>query len=107
MRNAGLALGLRPIQAYRYILLPIGLRAIIPRLKSETISVLKNASLAAAIGVLERTQQGRQIETYTFRGVEAFGAVTLAYLVASSAVVAASLLLERQLRLPGASQQQD
>jgi glutamate/aspartate transport system permease protein len=103
LRNAGLALGLRPAQAYRYILLPLALRAIIPPLTSEMVSVVKNSSLASAIGVLELTQQGRQIETYTFRGFEAFGAVTAAYLLIASLLIIGAGLLERRTRLPGAA----
>ena len=78
-RYAGLAMGLTPAQVYRYVLLPVGYRIIIPPLTSDFLGVFKNSSLALTIGVLELTAQTRQIEEYTFQGFEAFTAATFLY----------------------------
>ena len=46
-RNAGLAMGLTPLQVYRYVLIPVAYRTIIPPLTSDFLGVFKN-SLAGA-----------------------------------------------------------
>lgn len=78
---AALATGMRPMQAYRLILLPLGLRAIIGPLTSELLITIKMSSLALTIGVLEITAQSRHIENYTFQGFEAFSVATVVYLL--------------------------
>jgi glutamate/aspartate transport system permease protein len=98
---AALALGVSPFQAYRYILVPLSLRMILSPLTSEVITIVKNSSLASAIGVLELTEQGRQIDSYTFRGFEAFGAVTLIYLLIAVLLAGFMGLIARKLRIPG------
>jgi len=99
--SAALALGLRKLQAYRYILLPLCFRIIIPPLTSELLSVFKNTSLASAIGVLELTEQGHQIENYTFKGFEAFGAVTIVYFLITVGLVLGMRAIERRTALVG------
>lgn len=85
---AALATGLRPFQAFRLILFPLGLRAIIPPLTSEFLITVKMSSVSLTIGVLELTGQSRQIENYTFHGLEAFAAATVAYLLLGLCVTA-------------------
>jgi glutamate/aspartate transport system permease protein len=78
---AALATGLRPMQAFRLVVVPLGLRAIVGPLTSEFLITVKLSSLSLTIGVLELTAQSRHIENYTFQGLEAFTVATLAYLV--------------------------
>lgn len=100
-RNAGLAMGLTPTQVYRYVLLPVSYRIIVPPLTSEFLTIFKNSSLALTIGVLETTAQARQIEEYTFQGFEAFTAATLLYIVVTSTVMLLMKLIEGRVRIPG------
>ncbi|MCP4392220.1 MAG: amino acid ABC transporter permease [Gammaproteobacteria bacterium] len=100
-RNAGLAMGLTPAQVYRYVLLPVSYRIIVPPLTSEFLTIFKNSSLALTIGVLETTAQARQIEEYTFQGFEAFTAATLMYIVVTSTVMLLMKLIEGRVRIPG------
>lgn len=100
-RNAGLAMGLTPAQVYRYVLLPVSYRIIVPPLTSEFLTIFKNSSLALTIGVLETTAQARQIEEYTFQGFEAFTAATLLYIVVTSTVMLLMKLIEGRVRIPG------
>ncbi|MEQ6916628.1 amino acid ABC transporter permease [Halomonas aquatica] len=99
--NAGLAIGLTPLQNYLYIRLPISYRIIVPPLTSEFLTIFKNSSLALTIGVLELTAQARQIENYTFQGFEAFTAATLLYLVITLLVVLLMRLIDQKTRIPG------
>jgi glutamate/aspartate transport system permease protein len=100
-RNAGLAMGLTPAQVYRYVLLPVAYRIIVPPLTSEFLTIFKNSSVALTIGVLETTAQARQIEEYTFQGFEAFTAATLLYIVVTSIVMLLMKLIEGRVRIPG------
>ena len=100
-RNAGLAMGLTPAQVYRFVLLPVSYRIIVPPLTSEFLTIFKNSSLALTIGVLETTAQARQIEEYTFQGFEAFTAATLLYIVVTSTVMLLMKLIEGRVRIPG------
>lgn len=98
---AATAHGLSVSQTYRYVLLPISFRMIVPPLTSEFLTVFKNSSLALTIGLLELTAQSQQIAEYTFQGFEAFTAATVIYV--SIALVATILMqvLEKYTRIPG------
>jgi glutamate/aspartate transport system permease protein len=100
-RNAGLAIGLTPAQVYRYVLLPVSYRIIVPPLTSEFLTIFKNSSVALTIGVLETTAQARQIEEYTFQGFEAFTAATLIYILVTSIVMLLMRSIEGKVRIPG------
>ena len=100
-RNAGLAVGLTPAQVYRYVLLPVSYRIIVPPLTSEFLTIFKNSSVALTIGVLETTAQARQIEEYTFQGFEAFTIATVLYIIVTSIVMLLMRLVESRVRIPG------
>ncbi|MDX2101640.1 MAG: amino acid ABC transporter permease [Alphaproteobacteria bacterium] len=98
---AGQAGGLSQAQIYRYILLPLAYRRIVPVLTSEFMTIFKNSSLALTIGVLELTAQARQIESFTFQGFEAFTAATVLYLVITLTVTVIMRQVEARTRIPG------
>ncbi len=95
--SSGLALG----QVYRYILIPIGLRIVIPPMTTEFLTIFKNSSLATTIGFAEITFQTQQVNSYTFRGLEAVTAATLIYLAISLAIAASMHRGERRYAIPG------
>lgn len=98
---AGLAMGFSTVQMYRYILLPMAYRIIIPPLTSEFLTIFKNSSVALTIGLLELTAQSRQITEYTFQGFEAFTVATVLYVLITFAVMVIMRLLESRVRVPG------
>jgi len=98
---AAAASGMTLAQSYRYILLPIAARNVLPPLTSEFLNVVKNSSLALTIGLLELTGQSRQIESATFHGIEAFTAATLTYVVLTTVVIVALRAVERLVAIPG------
>ena len=57
-----------------------------PPLVNQFLNLAKNSSLAMTIGVAELTYQARQVESYSFKGFEAFTAATVVYLVLSVAI---------------------
>ena len=76
-KNAGLALGLTLPQTYRFVMLPMAFRVIVPPLTSEFLNIFKNSAVASTIGLLELAAQGRQLVDYTAQPYESFIAVTL------------------------------
>ena len=100
-RSAALALGLTLPQAYRYVLVPVAARIIVPPLTSEFLNVFKNSAVCSTIGLLELAAQGRQLVDYTAQPYESFIAVTLLYLVMNVAIMVLMRQVERRTRVPG------
>jgi glutamate/aspartate transport system permease protein len=100
-RSAARALGMTELNGYRLVLLPQALRIIMPTLTSEVMGAFKNTSVALTIGLLELTAQARQINEFTFKTFQAFGAATLAYLALALCVFIFMHQLEKALRIPG------
>ena len=98
---AGTALGLTLPQAYRYVVLPMAFRIILPPLTSEFLNVIKNSSVALTIGLLELTGRARSMQEFSFKVFEAFAAATVIYLLTNLIVVLLMRLLERKVRVPG------
>ncbi len=99
--QAALALGLRTLQAYRRVLLPVALRQMMPTLTSEAMSIVKNSSVAFAVGIAELTQFALQAQEETARGIEIYLAVTLLYALTAILVNRLLALVESRLRVPG------
>jgi His/Glu/Gln/Arg/opine family amino acid ABC transporter permease subunit len=99
--EASVASGLTIFQSYRYVILPVALRLIIPPGTSESLNLLKNSSLALTISVAELTFQTRQIETYTAKAIEALTAGTVIYLVLCVSIATIMGWVERHTAIPG------
>lgn len=99
--SAARANGMSVAQTYRYVLLPISFRLILPPLTSEFLTIFKNSSLALTIGLLELTAQSQQIAEYTFQGFEAFTAATIIYVAIALVVTLGMQVAERHVRIPG------
>jgi glutamate/aspartate transport system permease protein len=100
-RYAGLATGLTLIQTYRYVLLPMAFRIIIPPLTSEAMNIIKNTSVAFAVSIAELTMFAMQAQEETSRGVEVYLAVTGLYFVSAFTVNRLAALIERRVQVPG------
>ncbi len=98
---AGTALGLTLGQTYRFVLLPMAFRIMLPPLTSEFMNVIKNSSVALTIGLLELTGRARAMQEFSFRVFEAFTAATVIYLMTNLLVVFAMRALEKKVRVPG------
>ncbi len=100
-RYAGLAMGFTTFQTYRYVLLPMAFRIIIPPLTSETMNIFKNSSVAFAVSVAELTMFAMQAQEETARGVEVYLAVTALYIVSAFAINRIMAFIEKRVRIPG------
>ena len=100
-KQAATALGLTTVQSYRYVLLPMAYRIILPPLTSEFLNTIKNTAVAITIGLLELTGQARAMQEFSFQVFEAFTAATVMYLLINIVVVTAMRFLERRVAIPG------
>jgi glutamate/aspartate transport system permease protein len=100
-RNAGYALGLTQLQTYRFVLLPMAYRIIIPPLTSELMNLIKNTAVAYSIGLTELFFRTREMGEATFRYFEAFGAATVIYIVIAMTANRVMALVERRVAVPG------
>ncbi|NBQ90666.1 MAG: amino acid ABC transporter permease [Betaproteobacteria bacterium] len=100
-RYAGLAVGLTLAQTYRYVLLPVAFRIVIPPLTSESMNIVKNSSVAFAVSIAELTLFALQAQEETSRGIEIYLAVTGAYFVSAFAVNRVALFIEQRVQIPG------
>ena len=100
-RFAGMAVGLTQIQVYRFVLLPMAFRIVIPPLTSETMNLIKNSSIALTIGLAELTFRSREMGEYTFRFFEAFTAATLVYIIIAMTANRVMAVIERRVAVPG------
>src|ERR1700753_3636768 len=96
---AGQALGMTPALLMRRIIAPQAIRTMIPAFGNETVSALKNSSLASVISVPELTLRSTQLASSTFDFFSIFFASGLIYLVLTTAVSLIQLLVERALDL--------
>ena len=100
-KNAALALGFTLPQAYRYVMLPMAFRLVVPPLTSEFLNIFKNSAVCSTIGLLELAAQGRQLVDYTAQPYESFIAVTLAYIAINVIVMLLMKQVESRVRVPG------
>ena len=100
-RYAGMAMGFTTAQTYRYVILPMAVRIIIPPLTSESMNLLKNSSVAFAVSIAELTMFAMQAQEETSRGIEIYLAVTGLYAVSAFAVNRIFALIEKRVQIPG------
>lgn len=100
-RYAGMALGFTTAQTYRYVILPMALRIILPPLTSESMNLLKNSSVAFAVSIAELTMFAMQAQEETSRGVEVYLAVTALYALSAFAVNRVFAVIEKKAQIPG------
>ncbi len=100
-RYAGLALGLTLPQTYRYVLLPMAFRIIVPPLTSESMNIIKNSSVAFAVSIAELTFFAQQSAEETSQPILMYGAATVLYFVSAFAINRIARLIEHRVQVPG------
>ncbi len=99
---AAASLGMAPGLTLRRIVLPQAMRAILPGLVNDTISMLKLTSIASVIFVNELTFRAQQIVGQNFKFFQVFIATGAIYLVLTSVITALQSLLERRFDIEAA-----
>jgi polar amino acid transport system permease protein len=96
---AAQSLGMGPTLTLRRIILPQALRAIVPALGNNTISLLKATSLASVIAVEELTLIAQTFVSQTFQFFPIFGAAATIYLLITTVLSIIQSMLERRFSL--------
>ena len=81
--EAAMALGLKPGQRMRLIVLPQALRVIVPPMTSQYLSITKNSSLAVAIGYPDLVSVANTTINQTGQAVEGIAMIMAVYLTIS------------------------
>ncbi len=97
--EAARSLGLTYAQALRYVVIPQALRIIILPLGNQFLNLTKNSSLAIGIGYAELLTAGNTVSSQSFRSLEAFTLVTLAYLGLSLSIATGLNVIRTRMRL--------
>jgi His/Glu/Gln/Arg/opine family amino acid ABC transporter permease subunit len=94
--EAAKAIGMRPWQRQRYVVLPVMVRITLPAISNNLISLFKDTSLAAAIAIPELTFTARQINANTFRVMEVWLTASAMYLATTYLIATGLRLVERR-----------
>lgn len=97
--DAGIALGLNPLQRILYIIFPTAFRASIPVLLTNGIVIFQQSALVAIVAIQDLMYQGKSLATETYRPIETFTVVALIYFAVSFPVTQIVGLLERRRQL--------
>ena len=100
-RMAADTIGLTPLQAIRFVILPQALRIVVPQWVNEATMIFMESSLAFTIGVIEIVGQSKIIGFQTFRYFEIFALAGLIYFVCVSTLATGLDYLARRVQLPG------
>lgn len=79
--EAGMALGMTPFQVMRRIVLPQAMKRMIPPMMNQSITQFKNTSLVSVIAVPELLYQGQVIAHDTYRPLEVYTSIAVAYFI--------------------------
>ena len=93
------ALNMKPLNAYRKVILPQALRPILPALGNYMISMLKDTPVLSAITVVEIMQRAKNIGSEHFRYLEPITMVGLFFLILSLGLAWFVRRLENRMEL--------
>ena len=93
--EAAMALGVHYPSMMKDIILPQAIKSVLPSLVNEFISLLKNTTLIASIGLVDILRVGQLIQSRTYRAFEPFFAISVFYYVLVMALSFMGKLLER------------
>ena len=94
--EAAQSLGLSRLQTMRLVVLPQAMRVIVPPTGNETISMLKNTSLASVITYVELTYTAQEIYSANFKTIPLLIVISIWYLVMTSVLYVGQYFIERR-----------
>jgi polar amino acid transport system permease protein len=95
--EAARSLGMKYIQAMRYVILPQAVRVILPPMGNEFVTLLKDSSLVSVLAVSDLTRRGREFVARSFLSFDTFTLVALIYLVMTLFFTRVTTSVERRL----------
>ena len=93
--EAAMALGVHYPGMMKDIILPQAIKSVLPSLVNEFISLLKNTTLIASIGLVDILRVGQFIQSRTYRAFEPFFAISVFYYLLVMGLSFLGKLLER------------
>lgn len=99
--EAANALGLTRLHTWFDVVLPQALRIALPSLVNNGVGLLKDSSLAYAIGVVELTNVGNRIQAASFQPLPVLAATAAIYLLATSLMTWIAAAVERRFDVVG------
>jgi His/Glu/Gln/Arg/opine family amino acid ABC transporter permease subunit len=97
-RDAGLSLGLKPLQVTRHVIIPQTIPFVVPPLLNSFVGLMKSATLASAVGAPELLYGGRNYMQTTGRVAPAAVAIMGLYIIATLPLTRAVRNLEKRVR---------
>ena len=90
------AIGLTPVQTYRYVIFPQVVRQLIPPLTGQFASIIKDSSLLSIIAVSEFTLNAQEVNAFTYSTLESYLPLAVGYLLLTLPISLISRALERR-----------
>ena len=100
-QEAGLCLGLTPLQNMRHVILPQALATAIPSIGANAVFLVKETSVFSAVALADLMYVAKDLIGMYYKTDEALLMLTLAYLALLLPLSVAFTLLERRLRHAG------
>ncbi|WP_422446945.1 amino acid ABC transporter permease [Thermoanaerobacterium sp. DL9XJH110] len=97
--EAARSLGMSYGQAMRYVILPQAFKKMIPPLGNEFVTLLKNSSMATAIGFQELTRRGQIVGSITYKPFEPLITVAAFYLIMTMGFTQILNFIEGRLKI--------
>lgn len=98
-RDAGISIGLSPLQVARFVVIPQTIPFIVPPLLNSFVGLMKSATLASAVGAPEILYGGRNYMETTGHVAPAAVAIMALYIIATVPLTRAVRSLERRVQL--------
>ncbi len=95
--EAAQTLGISKLDTLRFIILPQALRVVLPALGNESITLIKDSSLASWIGVVELYKEGQTVISQTYDALSVYFALAVIYLSMTTSIAYLVGLLEKRL----------
>ena len=99
--EAARALGLGRMHVFLDVVFPQAFKISLPPLVSNFVALLKDSSLAYAIGVVELTNVGNRIQSATFQPVATLVTVAITYLILTTLVTQVTHAIEHRFDVEG------
>jgi len=97
-RDAGLSLGLSPLQVSRFVIIPQTIPFVVPPLLNSFVGLMKSATLAAAVGAPEILYGGRNYMETTGQVAPAAVVIMGLYIIATVPLTRVVRSLEQRVR---------
>jgi polar amino acid transport system permease protein len=97
--EAARSLGMTYLQLMRYIVLPQAIRIILPPLGNDLVSMIKDSSLVAILGIPDITQLAKLSSAASFRYLETYLSAAAIYLTMTTIGSILVRFLERRMAI--------